>query len=95
MRISAHKLPIEVGRYDWKTYIERTYPLCCEGIGNKAHYIFECKNNKMIKTHTECLEPFYKNYMGWEKLSKEAFCREILSGKNDDLPYKVGLLHVE
>ena len=40
MRISAHKLPIEVGRYDWKTYIERTYPLCCEGIGNKADYIF-------------------------------------------------------
>ena len=42
LRISAHKLPIETGRYDQKTQTERICPLCCEGIGNVTHYIFEC-----------------------------------------------------
>ena len=37
IRISAHTLPIETGRYDQKTQIQRIYPLCCEGIGNQTY----------------------------------------------------------
>ena len=37
LRISALNLPIETGRYDQKTQMERIYPLCCEGIGNENH----------------------------------------------------------
>ena len=68
LRITAHKLPIETGRYDQKTQIEGICPLCCEGIDNETHYIFECKNKEMIKVRNECLEPFYKNWKGLEKL---------------------------
>ena len=90
--ISAHKLPIETGCYDQKTHTERICPLCCERIGNETHYIFECKNKEMIKVRNECMEPFYKNWKGLEKLSTENFCRVILSGQNDDMIYEVGLL---
>ena len=72
--------------------MERICPLCCGGIGNETHYIFECKNKEMIKVCNECLEPFYKNWQGLENLSTENFCRAILSGQNDDLLYEVGLL---
>ena len=48
----------------------------------------------MIKVRNECMEPFYKNWKGLEKLSTENFCRAILSGRNDDTLYEVGLLHL-
>ena len=88
LRISAHKkCPIETGCYDQKTQSERICPLCCEGIGNVTHYIFECKNKEMIKVRNEFMEPFYKNWKGLEKLATENFSR----GQNDDLLYEVGL----
>ena len=71
LRISAHKLPIETGRYDQKTQMQRICPLCSEGIGNETHYTFECKNKEMIKVLNECMEPFYKNWKGLEKLSTD------------------------
>ena len=40
LRISAHNLHIETGRYDRKIQMERICTLCCEGIGNETHYIF-------------------------------------------------------
>ena len=88
----THKLPIETGRCDQKTQMQRICPLCCEGIGNETHYISECKNNEMIKVSNEYTETFYKNWKGLEKLSTENFCRAILSGQTDDLLYEVGLL---
>ena len=47
----------------------------------------------MIKVHNECVEPFYKNWKGLEKLWTENFCRAILSGQNDDMLHEVGLLY--
>ena len=46
----------------------------------------------MIKVHNECMEPFYKNWKGLDKLSSENFCRAILRGQNDDMLHEVGLL---
>ena len=62
-------------------------------IGNETHYIFKCKN-KMIKVCNECMELFYKNWKGLEKLSTENFCKAVLSGQNDGLLYEVGLLRL-
>ena len=39
----------------------------------------------MTKVCNECMEPFYENWKGLEKLSTEKFCRAILSGQNDDV----------
>ena len=60
LQISAHKLPIETGRYDQKTQSERICPFCCEGIGNVTHYIFECKNKEMIKATMNVWNPSTK-----------------------------------
>ena len=65
----------------------RIHPLCCEGISNETHYLFEYKSKKMIKVCNECMEPFYKNWKGLKKLSTENFSR----GQNDDLLFEVGL----
>ena len=64
--------------------MERICPLCCEGICNETHYIFECKNKEMTKVRNKCMEPFHKNWKGLENLSTENFYREILSGQNED-----------
>ena len=72
--------------------MERIRPLCCEGIGNETHYIVECKKKEMIKVLNEYMEPFYKNWKGFEMLLTKNFCRAIVSGQNDDLLYEVGLL---
>ena len=58
---------------------------CCEEIGNETHYIFECKNKEIIKVCNECMEPFYKNWKGLEKLSTENFCRAIMAKKMTSL----------
>ena len=37
LRISAHKFPIETGRFDYRMRTERICPLCCDGIGDEMH----------------------------------------------------------
>ena len=79
--------------------MERIYSLCCEGIGTAMKPITffnakmgHAKKKGMIKVHNKCMESFYKNWKGLEKLSTENFCRAILSGQNDGLLYEVGYL---
>ena len=42
VRLSAHKYPIETGRYENKAREDRDCPLCCKSIGDEDHYLFEC-----------------------------------------------------
>ena len=77
LRISAHKLHVENGRYEEKIQTERICSLCCEGIGNVTRYISERKNKEMIKVRNECMEPFYKNWKVLEKLSAENFLEQF------------------
>ena len=44
LRLSAHKLPIEVGRYEQIPRHERRCPLGCQQIGDEVHYIFQCSH---------------------------------------------------
>ena len=44
LRISAHKLPIETGRFDYRKRTERICSLCCDGIGDEMHYLTQCQN---------------------------------------------------
>jgi hypothetical protein len=41
-RISAHKYPIETGRYRKLKREEKECPLCCREIGNEEHCILRC-----------------------------------------------------
>ena len=42
IRMSAHKYPIETGRYQKTKRDDRYCPLCCIDIGNEEHYLFDC-----------------------------------------------------
>ena len=70
IRISAHKFPIEVGRFENKNQTDRICLLCCDGIGNELHYLIECKNKAITKSWSEILKPFYNRWKGIEKLTR-------------------------
>ena len=92
IRISAHKFPIETGRFENKNQTDRICPLYCDGIGNEIHYLIECKNKAIIKTRSKFLKTFYNRWKGIQKLSQEEFCKAILPCQNDDMITETGIL---
>ena len=59
LRISAHKFPIETGRFDYRMRTERICPLCCDGIGDEMHYLKQCQNSTISRTRAQ--NPFIKS----------------------------------
>ena len=92
IRISAHKFPIETGRFENKNKTDRICPLCCEGIGSEIHYLIECKNELISKTRSEFIKPFFNKWKGIHKLSQEELCKAILECQNDDMITVTGTL---
>ena len=42
---SAHKFPMETGRFDYRNRTEGiTGSLCCDGTGDEMHYLTQCQN---------------------------------------------------
>jgi len=76
IRVSAHKLPIETGRYDNTDRIDRVCPLGCMAIGDEAHYLLSCKHPSFINIYHEIIEkeirckiPFFAEKSNEEKLN--------------------------
>ena len=92
LRISAHKFPIEIGRFENKAPAERIYPLCCEGIGDVCRYLTQCNKEEIKKVRPKFMMLFYQNWKEIEKLSNEELCRAILPCQNEDLLVKIGIL---
>ena len=44
LRLSAHRLPIETGRYEQIPREDRSCPFGCDQLGNEQHYFFQCKH---------------------------------------------------
>ena len=55
LRISAHCLPVETGRYNRTNPQQRICPLCKNGIGDEEHY-FTCCQNKEISSLIKSLK---------------------------------------
>ena len=83
LRISAHKFPIETGRYDKKERHQRICPLCCEEVGDEKHYIISCKD-PCIKN---AREPFINKFSNptFNSLSDHEKCIWILSLRDPQL----------
>ena len=92
LRISAHKFPIETGRFDYRKRTERICPLCCDGIGDEMHYLTQCQNSIISRTRVELLEPFHKKWKGIHKLTQIELIKAILECQNDDMLSETGLL---
>ena len=92
LRISAHKFPIETGRFDYRKGTERICPLCCDGIGDEMHYLTQCQNSIISRTRVELLEPFHKKWKGIYKPTQIELTNAILTCQNDDMLSETGLL---
>ena len=79
LRISAHKFPIETGRFDYRKRTERICPLCCDGIGDEMRYLTPCQNSIISRTRVELLEPFHKKWKGIHKLTQIELTKAILA----------------
>ena len=86
IRISAHKFPIEVGRFENKNQTDRICPLCCDGIGNELHYLIECKNKVITNS------PYHKPVSA--VASKRRFSHPGPS-KMEDLPKQEDKIYIK
>ena len=66
-RISAHKFPIETGRYINTERQNRLCALCERGIGDELHYFSKC-NNILLKV---CRENYFSHI---KKRVKDLLC---------------------
>ena len=92
LRISAHKLPIETGRFDYRKRTERICSLCCDGIGDEMHYLTQCQNSIISRTRAELLESFHKKWKGILKLTQIELTKAIFACQNDNMLSETGLL---
>ena len=92
LRISAHKFPIETGRFDYRKGTERICPLCCDGTGDEMHYLTQCQHSIIFRTRVEVLEPFHKKWKGIHKITQIEFSNAISAFQNDDILSETGLL---
>ena len=92
LRISAHKFPIETGRFDYRKGTERICPLCCDGIGDEMHYLTQCQNSIISRTRVKLLGPFHKKWNGILKLTQTELTNAILVCQNDDTLSETGRL---
>ena len=60
LRIGAHKLPIETGRYNETPHHLRTCPVCPNQIGNEEHLILHCTFPQILLIRNELLSNLLK-----------------------------------
>ena len=92
IRISAHKFPIETGRYEGKTRDDRICPLCCDGIGDEKHYIFECDNGVIKDIREECTKIIYKKSPQLKLLDINDKFKYILICGDESIMKDIGIL---
>ena len=70
-RISAHQLPIEVGRYH---NIPKSQRLCglCNAVGDEKHYILHCKNVKISTARVRCTQQISRKITVFNKLDNNS-----------------------
>ena len=62
-KISAHTFPVESGRWDKTPCEKRMCPLCFSNdIGDEKHYIFHCKNPKLVEIGKTFTPEIYETF---------------------------------
>ena len=62
LRISAHKLPVETGRYKNIPYNDRICKHCdLNEIGNEQHYLMSCSNTMFRTLRNKFIDNLYMN----------------------------------
>ena len=71
-RISAHKFPIEVGRYTNIAYNLRLCPICkSKDVGDEYHYFSNCNNDKLVNLRENFINEISNINSSFKLLSKK------------------------
>ena len=82
IRVSAHKFPIETGRYLGRPREDRLCPFGCKVLGNECHYLFQCRHPLIEKVYTPILNVITEidpHIMGLDNVSR---CKAFSNTKN-------------
>ena len=82
MRVSAHGLPVETGRYLGIPRIEHICPACNNGVGNEAHYLVQCQNVKIKAIRDPILDQISNSDPSFLSLGVEEKCDYLLACRN-------------
>ena len=78
-RISAHFLPIELGRMQKKPRSQRTCTVCRDSpLGNEVHFILGCSEPRLV----EARDKYFQNMRGsfgneWDRVDKEILIKML------------------
>ena len=84
MRISAHKFPIEVGRYRSVPRNERLCNLCQnKEIGDELHYFIRCSDNYLNSIRQTFLNSIFANCVELQRLPESCLFKYLMSGYDE------------
>ena len=90
LRLSAHRLPIETGRYDQISRWERLCPFGCNQVGDEQHYFLYCKHPFL----QELINPFERHVVeiipGWRGLENNKKLLTLLKVSSDEVQMHLG-----
>ena len=92
LRVSAHKLPIETGRYIQTPRIERQCPIGCNEVGDEEHYLLKCSHPFIEVVRTPLLEEIASSHPTFRQLSTQEKCKYLLSNTDPQTLGTVGRL---
>ena len=86
LRVSAHRLPVETGRYKKIEYIDRKCKHCDQNeVGNEEHYIMSCSNTMFVTLRENFLNSLYKINRSFEDFDMQSLFQYILSMKDENI----------
>ena len=86
LRISAHKLTVETGRYNNTPYNDRLCRFCdLNEVGDEHHFLMSCKNIKLLSLRSKFFEDLYKINSSFKLFSSEELFMYIMAMKDESI----------
>ena len=86
LRVSAHRLPVETGRYRKIECSDRKCKHCDQNeVGDEEHYIMSCSNTMFVTPRENFLNSLYKINQSFEDFDMQSLFRYILSMKDENI----------
>ena len=86
LRVSAHRLPVEIGRCKKIAYYYRKCKLCDQGeVGNEQHYLMSCGNTVLTFLRQNFINSVYKINQSFKYFDTQSLFHYILSMKDRNI----------
>ena len=86
LRVSAHMLPVEIGRYKKIAYCDRKCKLCDQSeVGNEQHFLMSCGNTVFTFLRQNFIYSVYKINQSFKYFDTQSLFHYILSMKDKNI----------